>query len=274
MADTNHSTPPTATPNVIEVAIAILHSDAGFLMQLRDDVPTIFWPGHWCFFGGHLEPGEEPEAALRRELVEEIGYCPEVVTWVESVESETSRGRVMRHVFAAKLDRPIADLELNEGQDMAWVSPAAIASGQAWSPKLGEYRPLGTPHQAMLLRWQAQAIDDDYSNRFIDLDPAGYFIIYVDRDRGLICADHFSNAINDEGQATDPETGEVLACSGSLPRSASAQFTGRTAKELGIAIAELAQPCPISRLDHGLYLGREFVRAEIALLNCTDYVQD
>ncbi|NEP19928.1 MAG: DUF4346 domain-containing protein, partial [Leptolyngbya sp. SIO4C1] len=27
-------------------------------------------------------------------------------------------------------------------------------------------------------------------------------------------------------------------------------------------------------LDHAAYLGREFVRAEIALINGTDYVQD
>jgi 8-oxo-dGTP pyrophosphatase MutT (NUDIX family) len=273
MADSNSPPHPAAT-GLIEVAIAILHGEDGFLMQLRDDIPMIFWPGHWCFFGGHLEPGEEPEAALRRELVEEIGHCPATITWVESVERETTRGRVLRHVFAAKLDRSIADLVLNEGQDMAWVSPAAVASGQAWSPKLGEYRPLGTPHQAMLLRWQAQTIDDGYSNRVIDLDPAGYFLIYIDRDRGLICADQFSNGINDQGQATDPDSGEVLACQGSLPRSAIAQFTGRTAKELGIAITELAEPCPISRLDHGLYLGREFVRAEIALLAGAEYVQD
>jgi 8-oxo-dGTP pyrophosphatase MutT (NUDIX family) len=264
---------PTA-PDPIAVAIAILYGDDGFLMQLRDDNPAILWPGYWCFFGGHLEAGEQPEEALRRELSEEIGYCPDRVTWIESFEVETVRGRVLRHVFAAQLNRSIADLELNEGQDMAWVSPAAVTAGQAWSPKLGEYRPLGTPHRTLLLRWQAQRIDDDYSNRSIELDPAGYFIIYIDRDRGLICAEHFSNAINDAGLATDPDTGEVLACTGSLKRSPQALFTGRTAKELGIAITEQAQPCPLSCLDHALYLGREFVRAEIALLTGADYIQD
>lgn len=119
-----------------------------------------------------------------------------------------------------------------------------------------------------------RSIDDDYSNRFIALDPAGYFIIYIDRSRDLICADHFSNAINEAGLATDPDTGEVLACKGSLARSPTGQYSGRTAKELGIAITELANPCPVSCLDHALYLGREFVRAELALVTGTDYVQD
>jgi dihydropteroate synthase len=119
-----------------------------------------------------------------------------------------------------------------------------------------------------------QAIDDQLSRREIELDPAGYFIIYLDREAGLICADHYGNTINDQGLACDPETGEVLACKGSLARTPSATYRGRTAKEIGKAITEDADPCPLSRYDHALYLGREFVRAEICLLDGSDYVQD
>ena len=74
--------------------------------------------------------------------------------------------------------------------------------------------------------------------------------------------------------AINPETGEVLACKGSLERTHTTIYTGRTAKELGIKITEVADPCPISKLDHALYLGREFVRAEIALLSGAEYIQD
>ncbi|ANV83458.1 hypothetical protein AWQ21_03125 [Picosynechococcus sp. PCC 7003] len=117
-------------------------------------------------------------------------------------------------------------------------------------------------------------LDNELSNRFIDLDPDGYFIIYLDREQGLICAKHYTNTINDKGLATDPETGEVLACKGSLERTHTTVYTGRTAKELGIEITEKADPCPISKLDHALYLGREFMKAEIALLSGTEYIQD
>ena len=54
-----------------EVAIAILYQGDRFLLQLRDDIPTIAWPGHWAFFGGHLEPGESADVAVQRELMEE-----------------------------------------------------------------------------------------------------------------------------------------------------------------------------------------------------------
>jgi dihydropteroate synthase len=117
-------------------------------------------------------------------------------------------------------------------------------------------------------------LDNELSNRFIDLDPQGYFIIYIDQDQSLICAKHFTNTINEQGLATDPETGEVLACKGSLKRTHTKIYTGRTAKELGIKITEEADPCPVSRLDHAMYLGREFVKAEMALFNGTEYIQD
>lgn len=117
-------------------------------------------------------------------------------------------------------------------------------------------------------------LDQDYSNRSIELDPAGYFIIFIQPEAGLICADHYSNRINDQGLAVDPDTGEVLACKGDLRRHPTARFCGRTAKELGIKITETVNPCPITRLDHALYLGREFVRAEIALLSGQEYIQD
>ncbi|MBD3883809.1 DUF4346 domain-containing protein [Phormidium tenue FACHB-886] len=119
-----------------------------------------------------------------------------------------------------------------------------------------------------------KALDDKYSNRFIALDPNGYFLIYLDRPVGLICAKHFTNTINDNGLACDPETGKPLSCNQDLQRTHTQVFTGRTAKELCIKIFEEAQPCPISFLDHAAYLGREFVRAEIALMNGEEYVQD
>ncbi len=118
------------------------------------------------------------------------------------------------------------------------------------------------------------AIDRELSNRFIDLDPAGYFVIYLDREAKLICAKHYTNVINDSGIACDPETCKPLPCSPKLERQPVAIYTGRTAKEICVNIFEASQPCPLSYLDHAAYLGREFVRAELALLSGQDYWQD
>ncbi|NJL64455.1 MAG: DUF4346 domain-containing protein [Methylacidiphilales bacterium] len=118
------------------------------------------------------------------------------------------------------------------------------------------------------------AIDDKLSQRHIDLDPAGYFIIYLDREAKLICAKHFTNAIDDRGLAVDPETGEVIPARGKVERTYTKIYTGRTAKELCVKIFEETKPCPLTMFDHAAYLGREFVRAEIALVTGQEYVQD
>ncbi|PSP16711.1 MAG: hypothetical protein BRC58_08350 [Cyanobacteria bacterium QS_8_64_29] len=118
------------------------------------------------------------------------------------------------------------------------------------------------------------AIDSDLSQRPLSLDPGGYFIIYLDWERQLICAQHYANAIDEQGFAADPETGERLPAKGSSPRSTQTLYTGRTAKELCVAIFERADPPPVTALDHAAYLGREFVRAERALAEGSEYVQD
>lgn len=118
------------------------------------------------------------------------------------------------------------------------------------------------------------AIDDKLSQRHIDLDPSGYFLIYLDREAGLICAKHFTNIIDDRGLAVDPETGKVIPAKGKVERTHRTLFTGKTAKELCVKIFEETQPCPVSLLDHAAYLGREFLRAEMALISGADYIQD
>ncbi|UBF24722.1 DUF4346 domain-containing protein [Kovacikia minuta CCNUW1] len=120
----------------------------------------------------------------------------------------------------------------------------------------------------------ATEIDQKLSKRYIELDPGGYFIIYLDRDEKLIYAKHFTNVINDRGLACDPETGEPIPTRGKVERSPDAIYRGRTAKEICVQIFEQNKPCPITFLDHAAYLGREFQRAEAALFNGQEYVQD
>jgi dihydropteroate synthase len=118
------------------------------------------------------------------------------------------------------------------------------------------------------------SLDTELSRRAIKLDPQGYLLIKLDRARGELLAEWFSNNINDQGLATDPATGEVLACRGNGPREPIQIFKGRSAKELGIAITEAGNHLPISSFDHALYLGREFQKAEYCLETNTDYIQD
>ncbi|WP_017300143.1 NUDIX hydrolase [Nodosilinea nodulosa] len=130
-----------------EVAIAILYQGDRFLLQLRDDIPTIAWPGHWAFFGGHLEPGEDPDTAVYRELLEEIGYAAPRLTLFERLEDDA----VVRHVYHGPLVVPVESLVLSEGLDLGLWSTADIHRGDRFSTRANESRPLGPPHQQILL---------------------------------------------------------------------------------------------------------------------------
>lgn len=55
-----------------DAVAAIITVDGRYLLQLRDDIPRIFYPGHWGCFGGAVNPGEDGRAALQRELAEEL----------------------------------------------------------------------------------------------------------------------------------------------------------------------------------------------------------
>ena len=131
----------------VEVAIAILHTSDRFLMQLRDNIPGIIYPGCWGFFGGHLDPGETPEAAVKRELLEEIGYAPPEVFKFGCY----SDPQVLRHVFHAPLTVELHQLVLNEGWDMGLLTSEEIRAGSCYSHKAAQVRPLGRPHQQILL---------------------------------------------------------------------------------------------------------------------------
>ena len=116
-------------------------------------------------------------------------------------------------------------------------------------------------------------IDQELSKRFINLDPSGYFVVFVDENEKLICARYYTNFIDEQGLACDPETGKPIPCDGTVSRLPTRLFSGRTAKEICVQIFE--QPtCPVTQFDHAAYLGREFQRAEAAMLTGQDYIQD
>jgi 8-oxo-dGTP pyrophosphatase MutT (NUDIX family) len=136
-----------ATPNKLEVAIAILYRDEQFLLQLRDDLPNILYPGQWTLFGGHLEPDEVASTAIRRELQEEIGHVPAHLLNYETYEDE----RVIRHVYLGEVEVPLEQLHLGEGQDMAFATVEDIIRGDRHSAKTEQIHAIGVPHQRILL---------------------------------------------------------------------------------------------------------------------------
>ena len=132
-----------------------------------------------------------------------------------------------------------------------------------------------TPEAPASLAAAIDALDQRLSQRFIALDPSGYFLIKVDLEAGELVLEHYGNTIDEKGLARDSDTGEVLSCKGGNgPRQPSAVYRGRSAKQVGIQLTECEGPHPVSRLDHAMYLGRELQKAEQCLRDGRDYVQD
>ena len=101
----------------VDVAVGVLiDADGRFLLTSRPAGKV--YAGYWEFPGGKLEAGESVEAALARELHEELGIAVGAVQpWrVELVDYPHALVRLhFCKVFAWR-----GEFEMREGQRMAW----------------------------------------------------------------------------------------------------------------------------------------------------------
>ena len=123
----------------ISVALAMLERDGRWLLQLRDDIDSIIYPGHWGLFGGHVEPGESAAEAVQRELEEEISWRPSAPLQPWFSDASSSR---TAHVFRGALTVPLDQLKLKEGQDLKLASLEELGSEMIWSDHCQELRPI------------------------------------------------------------------------------------------------------------------------------------
>lgn len=111
------------SPQFGDAAVAIIVlTDGRYLMQLRDDKPGIFYPNHWGLFGGGIEEGETPEAALYRELHEELNLVPHSIRYFtrQDLDFTPFGGRTCFRMFYEVLLDPsvLPELRLGEGRQM------------------------------------------------------------------------------------------------------------------------------------------------------------
>ncbi len=123
----------TGTEKVI--ASALLYNPRGeVLLQHRDDKPDIGNPNLWSLFGGHKEAGEGLEAALVREVEEEIGFAPTTFhLWTVARQPGT-----VFYIYLVPIDKPLGALELNEGQNFGFFEPETALETLPLSP-LGRF---------------------------------------------------------------------------------------------------------------------------------------
>ena len=85
-------------PTMVVVAAALVDGDGRVLLQQR--LPGRTMAGLWEFPGGKVEPDERPEAALVRELAEELGVAADAAALAPAgFASADSPGGSGRHML-------------------------------------------------------------------------------------------------------------------------------------------------------------------------------
>lgn len=117
----------TPGPRTLVVGAAIIRD--GCVLAARRTAPPEA-AGRWEFPGGKVEPGESPEAALVREIGEELGCRIEVTGWLPGAALIGDRHE-LRVAFASLADGEptptvhdqVRWVEEHEIDDLDWLDP-------------------------------------------------------------------------------------------------------------------------------------------------------
>jgi len=112
------------------IAVAFLIDARGHvLLQHRDE----FAPraaNQWGMVGGHVEPGEDFDAAVHREILEETGIATrpgDLALWQDTEFRYSDGHRSSYRVYAGRVDLTDDDIVLGEGRAIVFVDPADTA---------------------------------------------------------------------------------------------------------------------------------------------------
>ena len=102
----------------IEVVAAIIHDDEGHIFATQRGYGD-FKDG-WEFPGGKMEPGESPEEALVREILEELETRIVVERLVQTVEWDYPQFHLTMHCYWCYVES--GSLTLKEHEAARWLS--------------------------------------------------------------------------------------------------------------------------------------------------------
>lgn len=113
-----------ASPPPVPVVCAVIERDGRVLIAQRP--PGKLLPMKWEFPGGKVEPGEDPAAAIVREIREELG-CAIVITQALPPFTHDYKAVVIEMIpFVCTLAPDSPEPHPHEHVAVTWVSPAEL----------------------------------------------------------------------------------------------------------------------------------------------------
>jgi 8-oxo-dGTP diphosphatase len=111
-----------------KIAAIIFENEKGeLLLYLRDNKPGIPFPRHWDLIGGHVDDGETPEEALKREVKEELNYdLEEYQFFKEYLCLEGDAYPNIKYIYSGKFNLPIKEITLLEGERVQYFKKEEI----------------------------------------------------------------------------------------------------------------------------------------------------
>ncbi len=110
------------------VVVAAVLIDQGRVLLARRAANKRIAPGKWHLPGGHVESGESPEEALRREIREELGVRINVIYPLTVFRYRWQNTHTFGIAFEARLDEPSQSIRWDP-EDLAeclWVMEAEL----------------------------------------------------------------------------------------------------------------------------------------------------
>jgi len=119
------------------ISIVMQNMKEHYLLQLRESVTGVAFPGYWGFFGGAVEEDESFTDAAIRELDEELEFKirKEDLKFLFEINSSSGSGRI----FLLKMDFKTSKLALNEGADMKLFSYDEMKKISKKTPEVEKY---------------------------------------------------------------------------------------------------------------------------------------
>lgn len=101
------------------------------LLQLRS--PDRKNKSYWGFWGGGVQPGETPVKTIERELIEEIGFLPDIVKFYPLHKMVSNDESFEYDTFLATVPSEFIPVVNDESEGYAWVNydryPAPLHPG-------------------------------------------------------------------------------------------------------------------------------------------------